>query len=257
MRTEINGLVTQKRWFQRPEWLGRGLTAMAVVAAAGVGGTAFRHWVDVRYRDGIVVSGVAIRRIRSNRAIWSATVVARAPTLAEAYATLNRDVPRVRQFLLDRRLGPNDIHVLSVSTTEVFGRNAQGMEQRERIIGYELSQAVEVVSGDVDRVSRVARDVTQLIEAGVYVQSTAPEYIYANLGSVKVRLVGDATADARARAEQVAHRSGGQLGPLISASVGVVQVNAANQSSESYASYDRTSIDKDVMLVVRTMFLLE
>jgi uncharacterized protein len=242
----------------RAPWVGRLLIAAAVVGAAFVGGQSFSHWVDVRYRDGIVVSGSASRRIRSNRAIWVAWVPARGATVTEAYATLARDVPRVRQFLIDNHVPESDIAVESVVTEELYAHNEDGVELHEEIAGYELSQAVRVTSDNVDLVARVARDVTRLIESGVYVRSDAPEYIYTDLARVKIGLVGEATADARSRAEQVARNSGGGLDRLVSANVGVVQVNAADQTNVSWEGvYDRTSIDKDVMVAVRTMFQVQ
>jgi uncharacterized protein len=243
---------------RRPEWIGRVAVAVALVIGALVAGHAFTHFVDVKYRDGVQVSGSASRRIQSDRAIWSAVVKARGSTVAEAYAVLHRDVPRVRQWLLDQHVPANAIRVESVVTTELFPHDENGEEQRERILGYELTQEVEVTSNDVDLVGRVARDVTQLIHNGVQVESFQPEYIYTDLGTVKIQLVGRATADARARAMEVARNSHARLGPLVSADVGVVQVNAANQTEVSWEGvYDRTSVDKDVMIVVRTMFLLE
>lgn len=83
---------------------GRLFISAAFVAAAIVVAVAFRHYVDVRYREGIVVSGSATRRIRSDRAIWTVSVIARGATVAEAYSILARDIPRVRRFLIDNQV---------------------------------------------------------------------------------------------------------------------------------------------------------
>lgn len=240
-------------------WPARAAITIGAIVITLIGAQAFSHWVDMRYsaERTIQVSGSASRRIRSDRAMWSARVIARGESVAEAYAILHRDVPRVRQFLLDNRVPANEIRVQSVETTELYAHNEDGVELREQIIGYELSQAVSVTSGNVNLVGRVARDVTQLIEQGIYISSSPPEYIYTELGDVKIRLVGEATADARARAEQVARNSHEELGSLESANVGVVQVNAANETSVSWEGvYDRSSVEKDVMIVVSTTFTL-
>lgn len=239
-------------------WVGRALIAVAVVLSAGLIGRAADHFVDARFRDGIRVAGSASVRIRSDRALWSSTVTARGATLAEAYAVLQEGVPRVRRFLIDQGVPEDDVRVGAVSTDELYARNEDGMELREQITGYELRQSVHVTSSDIDLVERVSQDVTQLIEGGVHVTSSAPEYIYTDLDEVKIRLVGEATADARARAEQVAENSQSELGRLVSARVGVVQVNAANETEVAWEGvYNRSSVDKDVMLVVHTMFLVE
>ncbi|MGE0790588.1 MAG: SIMPL domain-containing protein [Sandaracinaceae bacterium] len=238
----------------------RASVAIAAVAVTLIGALALTHYVDVRYGTDrtVRVSGSASQRITSDRAIWSARVIARGPSVAEAYAVLHRDVPRVVQFLVDQGLSADDISTQSVHTSELHAHNEDGLELEEEIVGYELTQAVQVTSTEVALVGRSARDVTQLIEQGIYIVSSAPEYIYSELGEVKIRLVGDATADARARAEQVAENSGSALGALESANVGVVQVNAANETQVSWEGvYDRSSVDKDVMVVVSTTFALE
>jgi hypothetical protein len=219
---------------------------------------AFIHWVDVTHRDSIHVSGSARERITSDRAIWGATVHARGAALTEAYAVLGGDVPRVRQFLLEQGVPEQEIRVGAVETRLLYAQDTEGNPIESQIVGYTLEQRVELRSSDVERVGRVARGVTQLIEGGVDVSSAPPEYIHSGLEEIKVRLVGAATADARARAEQVAQRAGGSLGRLLSANVGVVQVNAADETEVSWDGvYDRSSVEKDIMVVVRTEFVLQ
>jgi hypothetical protein len=238
--------------------LGKLFIALAVVAAALVTAKSFDYFVETKFRDGISVAGSARRRITSDRAIWAATVHARGATLVEAYQTLQQGVPRVRQFLLEKGIREEDLEIGSVQSEELHTRTEDGIEIPEQIVGYSLWQSVTVTSEDLDLVGRVSQDITQLIEGGVDVTSNSPEYIYSELGDVKVQLVGEATADARERAEEVARNSGGALGRLVSARVGVVQVNAANQTEVSWDGvYDRSSVEKDVTVVVSTMFLLE
>jgi hypothetical protein len=121
-----------------------------------------------------------------------------------------------------------------------------------------LTQPVSVTSGDVPLVTRVSQDVTQLIQDGVDVRSNTPEYIYTGLGPLEVRLIAEATKDARDRASRVAKNTASRLGSLVTARVGVVQVNAANESEVSWDGvYDRTSIEKDAMVAVTTVFTVE
>src|SRR5262249_14402260 len=134
-------------------------------------------------------------------------------------------VPRVRQFLLQHGVAESEISVEAAVTEEIYAQNEEGQELRDHIAAYAMSQSVKVTSSNIDRVKTVANDVTSLIAGGVYVESSEPEYIYTRLGTLKVALVGEATADARARAQQVASRSRSHLGRLVSAHVGVVQVN--------------------------------
>ncbi|MBI2897486.1 MAG: SIMPL domain-containing protein [Deltaproteobacteria bacterium] len=240
-------------------WIGSLFVSTAVVAAALVVAVALAYAVRVRYAErSVSVTGSATQRIRSDRVMWTATVFARAPALADAYRVLQNGVPRVRRFLVEGGLPEAEITVGSIETTELYARNEDGVEIREQIIGYELTQPVGVTSARIPLVTRLSQDVTQLIQDGVDVRSDAPEYIYTGLGALKVRLIAEATRDAHDRAAKVARNTASYLGPLVSARVGVVQVNAANESEVSWDGvYDRTSIEKDAMVAVTTIFAVE
>jgi hypothetical protein len=233
--------------------------SIAVVGAAAILAGALGYWVRVRYREPTIsVTGSATRRIRSDRVLWSAVVVARSTTLAGAFQVLSNGTPRVKRFLTEKGIAAGEVTVGSIQTEELYARNEDGIEIREQIVGYVLTQPVSVTSGDIALVTRVSQDVTQLIQDGVDVRSDTPEYIYTGLGPLKVQLIAEATKDARDRANRVAKNTGSHLGTLVNARVGVVQVNAANESEVSWDGvYDRTSIEKDAMVAVTTVFTVE
>lgn len=237
---------------------GRAIVALAILGSAAILAKAFVHYVDVKHRDGIEVAGSARSRITSDRAMWSAEVSTRGATLVDAYTILTGNITRVRAFLQEQGVPEEAITVRSAITREMHPYDSNGIELNETILGYGLTQQVEVTSSDIALVGRVSRDITQLIQEGINIASSDPEYIYTELGDVKIRLVGEATEDARQRAEQVATHAGGRLGRLVSARIGVVQVNAADETAVSWDGvYDRSTVEKDVMIVVRTVFELE
>lgn len=228
---------------------------LAFIAAAAVLAAAYRHRVDMGNRNVISVAGSSTVRVTSDRAMWSAVVSARGETLEGAYAVLARHSRRAREALVELGVEGDEITVESVRTQELHPRHPQGFVIQDVITGYALSQRLRVTSEDVERVTRVSHEVTSLIEEGVSVRSQAPEYLYSELGDVKIRLVGEATENARRRAEQVAENTGASLEGLLDARVGVIQVNAANETRATWDGVnDRSSVDKDVMVVVRTRF---
>ena len=238
--------------------LGKIIIGVSIIAAAALLGRAFTRYVDAKFRDGIKVSGSATERVTSDRAIWSGTLHARGSTLVEAYQTLHAGIPRAKKFLLQKGIKKDEIVVGSISTDEFYARNADGMRLEEEIIGYELTQSISVTSANVALVGKVSQDITELIEEGMHIVSRSPEYIFTGLKKVKHRLVGNATADARERATRVSKNSASSLGELISVRVGVIQVNAANETEVSWEGMnDRSSVEKDVMVVVHTMFLID
>lgn len=243
----------------KSSWLSSLLVGCSIVAAMLILSALVRHVVSIRYQERTIsVSGSATERCRSDLVVWTARVHARAETLAEAYRVLQKGTPRVRQYLVDHEIPAEEISVGSVSSEELHARNEKGYVIREKIIGYDLYQNVQVTSKNVDLITNVSQEITQLIESGVDVRSERPEYIYTGLGELKVQLIAAATRDARNRAIQVAENSGSEVGVLTTARVGVIQVNAANESDVTWDGVNnRTSIDKDAMVVVRTTFLLE
>jgi uncharacterized protein len=75
---------------------------------------------------------------------------------------------------------------------------------------------------------------------------------------LRISLLSDAIKDAKARAQKIAESSGKQVGAIQSANMGVVQVMQVNSVDISdYGAYDTSTIDKDVMVTVKTIFRLE
>lgn len=64
--------------------------------------------------------------------------------------------------------------------------------------------------------------------------SSAPRYYYTKLSDLKIEMIRLATEDARIRAETIAENSGGTLGKLKSANMGVFQITGQN-SNEDYS----------------------
>ena len=64
-------------------------------------------------------------------------------------------------------------------------------------------------------------------------------------------MLADASKDARLRAEQIASNTGSHLGKLITARMGVMQVNPKFSSE---GNNDKTSLEKDALAVVTASF---
>jgi uncharacterized protein len=107
-------------------------------------------------------------------------------------------------------------------------------------------------------VERVSREATQLIDQGVYVASDEPLYIYTKLAELKVQMLADAARDARNRAEQIATQSSSHLGGLLTARMGVMQINPAYSTAVSAeGNNDKTSLDKDALAIVTATFAVQ
>jgi hypothetical protein len=226
--------------------------AIGLIVSAWIGASALR---DVRPSgQAIVVKGYAERNVTSDLATWSGSFSSRASSLAEAYQGIERDRARVQAFLVARGL-PQGAVVLQPVMTETLNRVSEAGHMTNVVEGYVLRQQVRVESADVKLVEAVARAATELIKDGVAFESWQPEYFVAHLDAFKLELLGEATRNARERAEMLAGNSGSKAGKLQSASQGVFQITPANSTMvDDYGTYDTSTIEKVVKAVVTVSY---
>lgn len=233
--------------------------AVSLVVSVAVAARAYRGRVQdtVRERRTLEVKGLAVKRVRSDTAVWYIGVRGEAPALKEAYEKLDGGFQRVRAFLAERGFPEEEVAVGAIDTDTHYRRDEKGLETRE-VTSYTLERGVTVTSAAVDRIAAAAGDVTRLIGEGVLVVSSAPAYHYSGLAGLKVELMGLAAHDARTRADQLAGNAGGRVGELQEAQMGVLQITRP-LSTETTGSgvYDTDTIEKDVRAVVTVTFRVE
>ena len=226
--------------------------AIGLVIASAIGG-----WAFVKARRGdqtITVTGSARKRIRSDLVIWRAGVSFQAPALADAYRSLSESVPRVKAYLISKGIAENQITISSISSQTLHARTDQG-EDTGQITGYSLRQQLEVRSTDVDKIAKIAREATELINQGILLESNAPEYLYTKLGEEKITMLAEAAKDAKVRAERIAESTGSSIGSVRTARMGVLQITPADSNEVSDTGLnDTSSLEKDITAVVNIGF---
>lgn len=253
---------------ERPSWIGgRELIALAIVALAAAPPLstyiATQSWERVKVRPverSIRVTGSAKKRIVSDLIEWSASVSAEAKDKLAAYRKLHADVEATVAYLKaqgvpDDQIFP-DSAVVEETYTTVYEGTGEDRISKEILTGYLGKQAVTVRSPDVQRVERVSRSVTELMEKDISVTSGAPAYYYTKLGELKIEMLSEASKDARTRAENMLRSAGGAtLSRLKAADMGVINVNPANATATSWeGNNDTTSLDKDIIAIVHVTY---
>jgi len=226
--------------------------AIGLVLASIIGG-----WAFVKGKQGdqtITVTGSARKRIKSDLVIWKAGVSYQAPVLADAYRSLSENVPRVKSYLVGKGIPENEITVSSISSQTLHARDSDGQDTGQ-ITGYSLRQELEVRSNDGDKIAKIAREATELINQGILLESMAPEYHYTKLGEEKITMLAEAAKDAKKRAEQVAESTNSSIGSVRTARMGVLQITPADSNDVSDSGMnDTSSLDKDITAVVNLSF---
>jgi hypothetical protein len=242
-------------------------SALAVAAVVGVSiitsvVVASRAYAD-RSREArkgeqtMSVKGSARQRITSDLGVWRVHVRAEGPDLPAAYAQLERSVELARAFLGAAGFAEAELKLEAIDTNTFYERDAKGNFTR-KVEGYALTRSFTISTPDVRKVERAAGDVTRLIKDGVMVTSDAPEYLYTKLPELRVAILGEASKDARSRADEIARNSGCRVAEVRSAFMGPMQVVRPNGTDVSAGGiYDTGTIDKDVTVVVTLSLAIE
>ncbi|MBL9214634.1 MAG: SIMPL domain-containing protein [Opitutaceae bacterium] len=214
-------------------------------------------WTRVAESQVINVTGSARKNVRSDLVVWRANFSVDAPTLLEAQQRLQADFGRVAAFLAARGLTEFRVAPAQIREITAQQRDAQDDTVGTVRVGYRLIQAVEVRSGDVERVPQLAGDSGELLQQGVAFVSDGFEFIYTKAGDAKVEMMAEATKDARLRAEQIAGQGGRSIQGLRNARMGVVQINPLYSAATSWeGNNDTSSPDKTITATVSATFAL-
>ena len=204
-----------------------------------------------------MVKGYALKEVRSDTVVWKGRFNSRDQDLVAAYSKLEKDLKVVLEYLSRRGIPAEETDVSAVSTTIQYRKTSQGYDTNE-IEQYMLEQTVSVRSANVELVSDLSRDSTTLIREGIEFFSYPPEYYYSKIEDMKIQLLGEATQNARLRAEQLAVNSGGRVGALRAAAQGVFQITPLYSTDvDDWGRYDTTTIEKAVKAVVTIQYSIE
>jgi hypothetical protein len=205
----------------------------------------------------ISVTGSATKEIKSDYIVWDAMFSRREPDLVTAYAKLKEDLNKVKAYLVSKGVSEKQIIVSQVATETVYKKNDKGNNTND-IQGYKLSQGIEVRSNEVEKIDKISRESTELINQGIEIESAAPQYFYQKLDELKIEMLGKATENAKARAENMVKATANRIGSIRSARMGVFQITPITSTDVSdYGVNDTTSLDKKVMAVVNVSFAIE
>ena len=208
----------------------------------------------------ISVTGLGTQNFTSDLIVWEARFVAFNAELKTAFEQLNNDKELVRKYLVAKGITTDSIIFNSVQTIEQRDNKYDNGNYVGSIFrGYELSQSVQIESTDVSKVEQISREITELLNQGVQLTSVPPRYYYTKLADLKIEMISKATEDARIRAEMIAENSGGQLGELQSAKMGVFQITGQN-SDETYSwggAYNTSSKNKTASITMRLEYMVK
>jgi hypothetical protein len=199
--------------------------------------------------------------VRADQAEWSISVSVKGATFPETLGRLRREFPELRRFLETQGLSGAALLEAEESITP-------NMEQEEtphghwRSIqkGFNGSHGITVTVQDLDLVAKARKAAVQFKADGHPIEYADPQYLVSSLEQVKMSLIGAATRDARARAEEFAKNGGVKAGRMRSASQGAFNIlapGAGADVSDYGGTYDKTTVDKIARVVVTIEYAIE
>lgn len=208
-------------------------------------------------REVISVTGSAQKEIKSDFIVWRCGFVHREADLSMAYKKVKETLQKVKSYLLSKGVNEKEMIVDQIVTSAIYKKTKEGKDTNE-IEGYELGQAIETRSNDVEKITTVSRESTELINEGIQFISSAPQYFYTKLDELKIEMLAKATENAKTRAESMAQSTGNKVGFIRSAKMGVFQITPVTSTDVSdWGENDTSSLDKKVMAVVSASFAIK
>ena len=173
------------------------------------------------------------------------------------FAESSRQKDELEAFLVDLGIPASEI-TFQAATYSALERSLYN--DTGKFIGYEpyyrLTQDFEIRSNDVASVERASRKISDVLDKGILINMSSPRYYYTKLADLKHEMIKKATEDARQRAEIIAAESGGSLGELRDARMGVFQITG-QYSDEDYSwggSFNTADKEKTATITINLTY---
>lgn len=232
------------------------ISAIAFIAFAVIFGNAYKF--KFKNSNTINVTGNAKTDFDSDIVKWSASYSRKSMDLSEASEQLKRDRDLVRDFLVKQGIKESEILFNAVNISREFAYHTdQNGNSSNTFTGYSLSQNVSVESKELNKVDNASREISALISQGIELSSNQPSYYFSGLEDLKLKLISQASQNARTRADNIAKEAGSSLGDLVKADLGIFQITGQNDNEEfSYGgAFNTSSRSKTANITVKASYL--
>lgn len=226
---------------------------LSIVIASYILGNAFMN--RNKTEKTISVTGLGQTDFTSDLIVWEGSFAKESFNLTQAYSDLEKDKRIITEYLKEKGITESELVFKAVSSRKnTRGKyTSDGKYTGEEFLGYVLTQRLQIDSKEVEKVEKVSREITELLNKGIQFYSQPPRYYYTKLADLKIEMISKATEDARTRAEKIAENSGGKLDDLISAKMGIFQITGQN-SNEDYSwggTYNTSSKEKTASITMK------
>ena len=229
------------------------IVTLAIILAVGIVAAA-KVITGTFSKDTITVTGSAYQIVKSDSARLEFNITTKQKDRVSAYNQAQKQLPVVMKYLEEKGIAKENIELNSSHGYYNYKRTPNGNITNE-IENYTLSQPVIINTKDVDKVKELSIDLDSLISQGIEINVMPPMYFYSEISGLKVKLLEDATIDAKERAAAMLKATHNKVGKIQSVRMGVFQITPADSTNVSdYGINDTTTIDKKVTSVANVVF---
>jgi hypothetical protein len=169
--------------------------------------------------------------VTSDLALWPLRYAVSADDLAAAQSQITSSTELVLAFLAKHGIEASSTELQNLQVSDANTARYQPERRGPRFI---IEQTLMVRSEQPDIVQAASQRVSELVAAGVVLSgefgAAGPTFIFNGLNELKPSMIAEATASARAAAEQFARDSGTSLGGIRQANQGVFVILPRDQA---------------------------
>ena len=189
-------------------------------------------------KQNISVKGSVSIDFTSDYIVWNGQFHNKDLNLTKSYELMKRDKHKINDFFSSNNINDSLVTFKSIQMKKVYKKDYKYNDDGEIVNsedlfdGYMLSQDIIIESNDVTLVERVSNEITDLIAFNVNISSKNPRYYYTKLSDLKIDMIRKAGEDGLLRAKTAVSSSGGSLGSLLLADIGVFQILGKNSNDK-------------------------
>ena len=222
----------------------------------------FAYYQSKKPAKTVSVVGMAEKDFTSDLIVWRFSFSTKDESLKESYSKIKEEIVVVKKFLEKEGVTAKEMDFQPISTEQV--RNYRWDEVNRRSVeifsGYESKQTVCITSKDIDKIEKVIREISELYDQSILIDSWNPEYYYTKLSDLKIEMLAAASQNAKDRAVAITKNAGSTLGKLKSANMGVFQITAPNSADEDYTwggAFNTSSKEKRATINTKLTYFVE
>ncbi|HNW68460.1 MAG TPA: SIMPL domain-containing protein [Bacteroidales bacterium] len=210
----------------------------------------------------VSVVGLAEKDFVSDLIVLNFTYQTKDMDMKTAYSNLKEQTNTVKEYLKSKGITDAEITFKAISSEEDYSYQYDTQAERSFNVftGYILRQTVRIESKEVEKIETLHKNISELLDKGININASEPDYYYTKLADLKIEMLAEATKDARARAEAIAQNAGSHLSSLKVGTMGVFQITAPNSSEDDYTwggAFNTSSKNKRVSINMRLTYYVK